>query len=210
MSKRFYYDVALSFAGEDRKYVEEVAFVLHQLGVKVFYDNYHRVDLWGKDLYSHLDDVYRNKCRHCVIFISRFYSRKLWTNHERKSAQARAFRSRREYLLPARLDDTAIPGIRPTQGYFDLRKISPKEFAQIITKKLGKWNEVEEMIEYLSDYLDDYKITVNGASLHFESSVETFHDGSNFEAEFPIRLMLEMYRAGEMEKMFLLPAIVPH
>lgn len=31
------YDVALSFAGEDREYVEEVARILHALGVRVFY-----------------------------------------------------------------------------------------------------------------------------------------------------------------------------
>jgi hypothetical protein len=61
------YDVALSFAGEDRVYVEEVANILHQLGVKVFYDKYEEVDLWGKNLYTHLDDVYRKKSRYCIV-----------------------------------------------------------------------------------------------------------------------------------------------
>jgi hypothetical protein len=32
------YDVALSFAGEDRDYVDKVAKMLHALGVRVFYD----------------------------------------------------------------------------------------------------------------------------------------------------------------------------
>jgi len=49
------YDVALSFAGEDREYVEIVADILHELGVKVFYDKYEEADLWGRDLYTHLD-----------------------------------------------------------------------------------------------------------------------------------------------------------
>ncbi|MGP8049154.1 MAG: hypothetical protein ACLPYB_00960 [Desulfobaccales bacterium] len=34
------FDVALSFAGEDRKYVEEVASNLRKMGIKVFYDKY--------------------------------------------------------------------------------------------------------------------------------------------------------------------------
>ena len=44
------YDVALSFAGEDREYVEAVASALQQAGVKVFYDQYEEVELWGKNL----------------------------------------------------------------------------------------------------------------------------------------------------------------
>ena len=43
----------------------------------------------GKDLYTHLDDVYQNAARYCVLFVSRDYARKVWTNHERESAQAR-------------------------------------------------------------------------------------------------------------------------
>jgi hypothetical protein len=44
------YHVALSFAGEDREYVDQVAGHLRRLGVNVFYDKYEQVDLWSKDL----------------------------------------------------------------------------------------------------------------------------------------------------------------
>src|SRR6266403_774201 len=40
------YDVTLSFAGEDRDYVEQVAAALYALGIRVFYDRYEAVDLW--------------------------------------------------------------------------------------------------------------------------------------------------------------------
>jgi len=133
----FAYDVALSFAGEDREYVDSVARCLKERGVKVFYDKYERVELWGKDLYTHLDDVYRMKARYCVIFISKNYKEKLWTNLERESAQARAFRENKEYILPARFDDTEIPGIRPTIGYISLRNYTPSEFADLVCKKIG-------------------------------------------------------------------------
>ncbi|MFV8270117.1 hypothetical protein ACNQGP_09310 [Flavobacterium sp. GT2N3] len=42
------YDVVLSFAGEDRKYVEKTAEYLRKSGVKVFYDVYEDVNLWVK------------------------------------------------------------------------------------------------------------------------------------------------------------------
>ena len=130
------FDVALSFAGEERDYVERVAKYLTEKGVKVFYDKYGEVDLWGKDLYVHLDEIYRKKARYCVMFLSKNYAKKVWTNHERESAQARAFEEKKEYILPARFDDTEIPGIRPTMGYIDLRKKSPEEFSDLIIAKL--------------------------------------------------------------------------
>lgn len=132
------YDVALSFAGEDRSYVSQVAHILNSLGVRVFYDEFEEVKLWGKDLYTYLDDIYQNKARYCVIFISVNYANKLWTNHERQSAQARAFQqARQEYILPARFDDTVIPGIRPTVGYIELRNKTPEQFAYIIAQKVN-------------------------------------------------------------------------
>lgn len=131
------YDVALSFAGEDRAYVEKVANSLKEMGVKVFYDSYETVSLWGKNLYSHLQDIYSNKARYTVMFLSKHYKEKLWTNLERESAQARAFKEKEEYILPARFDNTDIPGILPTVGYIDLSKHSPVQFATLINKKLG-------------------------------------------------------------------------
>jgi hypothetical protein len=147
-----------------------------------------------------------------LVFVSQFYKRKLWTNHERESAQARAFKSRTEYILPARFDDTKIPGMRATRGYIDLRTTTPEQLAGMLLAKLGLRNEIQEMIKFLEDWLGSYKITVVGADLHFRSSVEKMYGDSgehDFEANFPIRLMLEMYRLGEMEHMFLMPAIVP-
>lgn len=47
---KYYYDVVLSFAGEDREYVEECADILTALGIKVFYDSYEQDVLWGKQL----------------------------------------------------------------------------------------------------------------------------------------------------------------
>ncbi len=132
------YDIVLSFAGEDRGYVSQVADILSAQGVEVFYDEYEKVTLWGKDLVEHLDSVYRNQARFCVMFISKHYADKVWTSHERKSALARALENREEYILPARFDDTAIPGLRPTVGYVDLRTHSPSVLARLILQKLGR------------------------------------------------------------------------
>jgi len=130
------YDVALSFAGEDREFVERVANAMRSKGVRVFYDRYEEAELWGKNLYTHLRDVYERQAHFTVVFISRHYAAKLWTNHERESAQARAFEERREYILPARFDDTAVPGLPSTVGYVDLRAKSPEQLAALVEQKL--------------------------------------------------------------------------
>lgn len=130
------YDIALSFAGEDRSYVDAVALELRDRGVKVFYDLFEEANLWGKDLYAHLIDVYQRQARYTVMFISDAYGRKLWTNHERRAAQARAFQESREYILPARFDDTEIPGVLLTVGYISLKGRPPVELASLIVKKL--------------------------------------------------------------------------
>lgn len=134
----FPYDVALSFAGEDREYVQKVATALQDQGVKIFYDDFEQVSLWGKDLAEFLDQVYRLQARYCVVFVSLAYAEKAWTTHERKSALARAIEQRGEYILPAKFDDTELDGIQPTIGYIDLRRLSPDDFAGMIIKKLGR------------------------------------------------------------------------
>jgi hypothetical protein len=57
------YEVALSFAGEDRSFVEKIAIGLRRRRVKVFYDQFEKSKLWGKDLFQHLYEVYSSKSR---------------------------------------------------------------------------------------------------------------------------------------------------
>jgi hypothetical protein len=132
------YEVVLSFAGEDREYVEKVATYLKANGVRIFYDKYEEATLWGKDLAEHLDQVYRGTARYCVMFISKYYGEKIWTNHERRSALTKAIQEKAEYILPARFDDTEIPGIRPTVGYISLTNRTPEELGKLILQKLGR------------------------------------------------------------------------
>lgn len=132
----YHYDVALSFAGSDREYVEQVADALKAHDLSIFYDRDQQAALWGEDLVELLDAVYRQQSRYVVIFISQAYGEREWTRHERRSAMARALLERRSFVLPARFDDTELPGLRPTVGYLDLRPLQPKDVADLIRQKL--------------------------------------------------------------------------
>lgn len=137
MQKIYDFDVALSFAGEDRQVASELNSALSSCGVHVFYDLTMQASLWGKDLYQHLQEIYRDKARYCVVLVSEHYVRKLWTRHELKQAQARAFQQSNEYILPVRLDDTALPGLNSTVGFIDLRATTIPQLAALIMDKLG-------------------------------------------------------------------------
>jgi hypothetical protein len=197
--KVFDYDVAFSFAGEDRAFVGQVADVVQAYGIKVFYDAYEQHTLWGRDLYSHLDEVYRTRSRHCVMFLSKHYARKLWTSHERRSAQARALLGREDYILPVRFDDTDIDGILPTTGFIDARTYSAQEVANLISTKLGRNGEMADLIATMAAHLGPagYTISQVGTNLKFECERESYQN------QMSIAMLLEAMRAGQLEHYFL-------
>lgn len=138
LTKHYPYDVALSYANEDQMCAEALADSLRRRGVKVFYDRYEKATLWGKNLYDYLSDLYQNKAQYCVMFLSQHYAAKVWTNHERQAAQARAFHENEEYILPIRLDDTEIPGILPTVAFLRWPPEHAETIADIIMTKLAR------------------------------------------------------------------------
>jgi hypothetical protein len=133
----FKYDVAVSFAGPERHFAETLANALRQEGFTVFYDNFYPEQLWGKDLVVFFDEVFRKQSRFCVIFVSRDYIERMWTNHERRSAQARALEEKgREYILPIKVDDSELPGMPSTIGYLSTRDFQLEQIVGILTAKL--------------------------------------------------------------------------
>ena len=115
------WDVALSFAGAQRPYVEQVASALQARGVRCFYDADEQIDLWGKYLAEELPAIYAERAAAVVVFVSAEYAARDWTRLERRAALNRAVRERGEYVLPARFDDTPLPGLLSDMVAVDLR-----------------------------------------------------------------------------------------
>jgi hypothetical protein len=130
------YQVALSFAGEQRAYVEAVASELSKRGVRSFYDADDEINLWGKNLIEHLQHIYMTASNVVVMFISQDYARKSWPIHERRSAVARALNERREYILPVRFDETELSGLDPSVKALPATDRPPEKLADNIVTKL--------------------------------------------------------------------------
>ncbi len=131
------WDVALSFAGAQRDYVGQVAAALKARGVRCFYDEDEQVRLWGTHLAEELPRIYAEESAAVVVFISAEYAGREWTRLERRAALARAVAEAGVYLLPARFDDSQLPGLLPDVVTVDLRGRSPQEFADLVAAKLA-------------------------------------------------------------------------
>ncbi|GLY49064.1 TIR domain-containing protein [Lentzea sp. NBRC 102530] len=220
----FEYDVVLSFAGEQREFVESVAGALRDSKVRVFYDAFEEIELWGKDLHEHLAWVYSKAARHCVLFSSFEYHEKLWTNHERKSAQVRAFREHEaDYVLPVRLDDAEITGHFAAVGHIDarvgddgVRRRTPREIADLIVKKLPPKvlparksyipAEPDELYRALDATKKAHKVAVKSVAGTFLGTLErmsveerrlvlrVFRDGCQCELPSNVHVFLDMIR----------------
>ena len=131
------YDVALSFAGEDRDVVEEIAMELKNNNISVFYDKFQKANLWGKELSQHFKKTYGANTRFVIVFISEHYALKDWTDFEFSIARQEAKTRKREFILPIRIDNTNIVGLHNDVGYLDLNKENVKSIVETISEKLN-------------------------------------------------------------------------
>jgi hypothetical protein len=132
------WDVALSFAGAQRNYVSQVAAALQARGVRCFYDADEQVRLWGTHLAEELPRIYAQESAAVVVFISAEYACGEWTRLERRAALARAVAEAGVYVLPARFDDSELPGLLPDVVTVDLRRYTPAQFAGLVADKVAE------------------------------------------------------------------------
>jgi hypothetical protein len=132
------WDVALSFAGAQRDYVGQVAQALKARKVHCFYDADEQVRLWGRYLAEELPRIYARESAVVVVFISADYAGRDWTRLERRAAFSRAVTEAGVYMLPARFDNSELPGLLPDVLDVDLRRYTPGQFADLVVAKLAE------------------------------------------------------------------------
>ena len=135
------YEVALSFAGENRDFAEAIATALELENVKVFYDEFDPAELWGEDLSVKLREVYFTHSRYCIMILSDYYVNKMWPTLERRSAIERLIKQLDgAYILPVRLDGFSgdVPGLPNTIGYLSVESHESEKVVDSFLKKIGK------------------------------------------------------------------------
>ncbi|HEX8867387.1 MAG TPA: TIR domain-containing protein [Lentzea sp.] len=131
------FDVAPSFAEEDRDRVLPIVELLKEQGVNVFYDKDREVEMWGRDRVEYFSETFSHRARFVLLFSSQHYVSK-WTRLQSRAAMARALEEHTEYVLPIRIDDTPVPGLLPTIAYLDMDVHSDEVIAQAVVQKLAQ------------------------------------------------------------------------
>jgi hypothetical protein len=130
------WDVAISFAGQDRATVLEFVKQLEEKGVFPFYDFNHQAQLWGVDLQKKLAEIYANDALYMVIFISPHYPEKDWTRFEFEIGKMASQKRPETYILPIIIEDVAMVGLASTLGKVYLRDHDIPYCVDLLTSRL--------------------------------------------------------------------------
>jgi hypothetical protein len=132
------FDVALSFPGESRLLVEPIAIELERnIGPNsYFYDNNYVSQLARPSLDTLLQDIYRNRSKLIVVFLSGDYQRKEWCGVEFRAIKEVIMQQDHKKIMFVRMDDGAVDGVFKTDGYVDGRKFSPEDIARFIQERI--------------------------------------------------------------------------
>src|SRR5262245_11627152 len=124
-TKRF--QVALSFAGEHRKFVEGVAEQLSRnLGQnRIFYHRYHEAELARRNLDTYLIKIYQDDTDLIAIFLCSNYIQKKWCGLEWRAVRDVLQNRPDSEVIPFKFDDVTIEGLLSIDGYIAINDKTP-------------------------------------------------------------------------------------
>ncbi|MCB0669147.1 MAG: toll/interleukin-1 receptor domain-containing protein [Saprospiraceae bacterium] len=102
------FEVAISFAGENRKLAKYIASQLELIDVPVFFDEYYESNYLGKAWSKEFERIFVRDSRLVVCILDSNHKDKIWPTFERDCFKKRV---PAEDVIPIYLDDTVFVGI---------------------------------------------------------------------------------------------------
>ena len=137
--------IALSFPGERRDYVEQVANALlpafggEQGKARIFYDDWHESEIIGYASNRKLQSIYATESDLIVPFYCQDYRKKKWCGVELRAIEELLFDEEFDRVLPFRFDHVKIPGSFKTDVFLDVSDRSAEDVAGLI---LDRYREI--------------------------------------------------------------------
>ena len=104
------YDVAVSYASEQRPYVERFVARLQSQKMRVYYDRNAQAKMVGKILDQELHRIYLQESNCCILFLSNAYVEKPVTRYESQIILSEnLFKENFMYIF--KFDDVTLPGL---------------------------------------------------------------------------------------------------
>lgn len=178
----------MSFAGQDRPFVDSVATSLAQslTRERVFYDRWYEAELVRPDLDRYLQNIYRRDSDLVVVFLSSEYEAREWGRLEWRAVRE-LIRSRDPAdVMLVRVDATEIAGLFSIDGYIDAQHHSPSQISDLILQRLTIPTPLDLEIRIagsLSDFTAEKEAALLDAIRSFLNakytiSVKVIEDGS--------------------------------
>lgn len=132
------FKVALSFPGEKRAYVAQVAAeVKKKLGMSnVFYDKDFTAQLARPNLDTLLQRIYLNNSDLVVVFLCEDYERKEWCGLEWRAIRTIIKNKNDHAIMLMRFDHADVSGSMSIDGYVDLEEFTPVQAARMIVERV--------------------------------------------------------------------------
>ncbi len=136
-AKRF--RIALSFAGEKRNFVAEVAAILaKRFGKdKILYDKYHNAEFSRSDLAFYLPDLYEKEADLVVAVFCPDYENKEWCGLEWNAIFGLLKKREVDEVMLSRFGRVEGKGLHGLAGYTDLDDLTPAQAADGILERLA-------------------------------------------------------------------------
>jgi hypothetical protein len=131
--------VALSFAGEKRQFVDQVARILaYRFGEeKILYDKFHEAEFARGDLGVYLPELYNASSDLIVVVVCPDYGKKQWTGLEWAAIHDLLRQRKNQDVMFCRFEYATVKGIYGTSGFVELDDVSPVQAVTLVLQRLA-------------------------------------------------------------------------
>ncbi len=132
------YTIAVSYASEQRYYVER--FVNYFIGknINIYYDRNEQTQMLGTLLHEKLQEIYTEDTYYRIIFLSKDYIDKPITKMESEYILAdNVYQKNKLYIF--KFDETTLPGLNKNFVYSTIEDYpNPEDYAELIYDAIKK------------------------------------------------------------------------
>ena len=141
-----HFKIALTFAGESRDLVEQIAFTLANKFDKeeILYDGFHEATFARPQLDMYLQKLYHDCSELIVVFLCDQYSQKRWCGIEWRAIRDILNNFNYEKIMYIKvskenIDDLTLPGFYGSQdGYIDANTHTPQQISELIIERYNQ------------------------------------------------------------------------
>lgn len=127
------YDLALSYASEQKDYVSSVYKLLKRKGLSVYFAPAYQEELTGIDMTEEFYSIFHDQCLFIAAFVSNEYLQKKRPMAEAAIGQMRSREEGRNCLIPVYWGDARLPDFDP-----DINFLSADKPAEMVTHYLAE------------------------------------------------------------------------